>query len=207
MPVARNGNPDDEFYSEPTQYANYGGSGGQAYSALPEEQTAYSPDPDYGHPTDYGYPTDYGHAPVPEPPAPWYRKPAALVGLGAWPRSSWPWSSTRWCNWPAVRRAPRRPPPHAPNEPSASVAPGPAPGGTQTVTESPSRRPRPRRDHRGADHHDRSPTTTTTTAPPSVSTSTVTETQTVSPTRTFPTSCRRFPRPGNGGSGGDGGGQ
>ena len=39
--MARNGNPDDEYYGEPTQYADYSGSGGQAYS----EPTQYG---DYG---------------------------------------------------------------------------------------------------------------------------------------------------------------
>ena len=206
MPVARNGDPDDEFYSEPTQYANYGGSGGQAYSELPEEQTAYT-QPDYGYPTDYGHPADYGHAPAPEPATPWYRKPAPLVGLGALAAvilvlavyavvqlaggssSTTPTTTT------------------APNEPSASVAPGPAPDGTQTVTESPSATEAPA-ETTEAPSTTSEPATETTTAPPSVSTSTVTETQTVRPTRTFPTQLPTFfPRPGNGGSGGDGGGQ
>ncbi|HEX5143991.1 MAG TPA: hypothetical protein VFW21_08990 [Mycobacterium sp.] len=73
--MARNGNPDDEFYSDPTQAANYSelGSSGQAYSEVP-------PQPDYT--SGYNYPTgDYPTEPVPAEP--WYRKPAALVGLGA----------------------------------------------------------------------------------------------------------------------------
>ena len=57
MPVARYGPPDDpNYYSdgEPTAYAaNYG----DGYGQQP------------GQP--------------PEPPVPWYRKPAALVGFGA----------------------------------------------------------------------------------------------------------------------------
>ncbi len=67
--MARDGSPDDPNYSEsdPTQYANYGGTGGHAYSEY--QQSGYGP------------PTGYGQAPPPEP-TPWYRKPAALVGLG-----------------------------------------------------------------------------------------------------------------------------
>lgn len=196
MPVARNGDPDDEFYSEPTQYANYGGSGGQAYSELPAEQTGY-PQPDYGHPT------DYGHAPAPEPPAPWYRKPGPLVGLGALAAVI-----LALAIYAVVQLAGgssgTSPTTTGPNDPSASVAPEPAPGGTQTVTESPSATE--------ATETTEAPSTTseaateTTTAPPSVSTSTVTETQTVRPTRTFPTTLPTlFPRPGNGGDGGGAG--
>lgn len=61
--MARQDNPDNYSENEPTQYADYGGSGGQAYS----EYTNAGP----GH-----YP-----APVP-PPTPWFQRPAALVGLG-----------------------------------------------------------------------------------------------------------------------------
>ena len=73
--MARNGSPDDPSNysdSEPTQYANYGGTGGEAYSEV-EPAVAFGP------PT--GYETGPGSYP-PEPPTPWYRKPAGLVGLG-----------------------------------------------------------------------------------------------------------------------------
>ena len=196
MPVARNGDPDDEFYSEPTQYANYGGSGGQAYSELPEEQTAYT-QPDY--PADYGQPTDYGRAPAPEPPAPWYRKPAPLVGLGALAAVI-----LALAVYAVVQLAggssSTTPTTTTPGAPPASVAPAPAPGETQTVTESPSATDAPTETTEATTAEQ---TTETTTAPPSVSTSTVTETQTVTPTRTFPTTLPTlFPRPGNGGNGG-----
>ena len=73
--MARNGFPDDPGdypENEPTQYANYGGTGGQAYS-------------EYGPPTGYqpaptGY-VEYQAPPTP-PPAPWHQRPAVLVGLG-----------------------------------------------------------------------------------------------------------------------------
>ena len=77
--MARNGFPDnpgdypqDDYpASDPTQYANYGGTGGEAYS-------------EYGPPT--GYPSPTGRTarypdPVP-PPTPWFQRPAALIGLG-----------------------------------------------------------------------------------------------------------------------------
>jgi hypothetical protein len=72
--VARSGYPDDpDNYpeSDPTQYANYGATGGEAYS-------------EYGHPTGYSPSPITGRYPdaVP-PPTPWYQRPAALVGLGA----------------------------------------------------------------------------------------------------------------------------
>ena len=69
--MARDGSPDDPNNysdSDPTQYANYGGTGGEAYS-------------DYQQ-SGYGAPTGYGDYPPPPEPTPWYRKPAALVGLG-----------------------------------------------------------------------------------------------------------------------------
>jgi hypothetical protein len=74
--VARNGFPDnpgdypqDDYpASDPTQYANYGGTGGAAYS-------------EYGPPT--GYPGTAGRYPDPvPPPTPWFQRPAALIGLG-----------------------------------------------------------------------------------------------------------------------------
>jgi hypothetical protein len=77
--VARNGFPDnpgdypqDDYpASDPTQYANYGGTGGAAYS-------------EYGPPTGYpgtAGPTERYPDPVP-PPTPWFQRPAALIGLG-----------------------------------------------------------------------------------------------------------------------------
>ena len=51
--MARDGYPDDPNYSDsdPTQYANYGSTGGEAYS-------------DY-HQSGYRPPTGYGQAPPP----------------------------------------------------------------------------------------------------------------------------------------------
>ena len=72
--MARNGfpdSPDDYPASDPTQYANYGGTGGAAYS-------------EYGPPTGYpgtAGPTERYPDPVP-PPTPWFQRPAALIGLG-----------------------------------------------------------------------------------------------------------------------------
>jgi hypothetical protein len=67
--MTRSGPPDDpndpNYYSdsEPTAYANYGTGGyaEQGYPGEPTQQAAYPP----------------------EPETPWYRKPAALVALGA----------------------------------------------------------------------------------------------------------------------------
>lgn len=70
--MARNGfpdNPDDFSEGDPTQYANYGGTTGEAYS-------------EYGPPT--GYPAPTGPTvryPDPVPP-PWFQRPAGLIGLG-----------------------------------------------------------------------------------------------------------------------------
>lgn len=64
--MARNGFPDDpNNYSEgdPTQYADFGGTGGEAYSEYPPQ-------------------TGYGQYPA-EPPLPaWHHRPAVLIGLG-----------------------------------------------------------------------------------------------------------------------------
>lgn len=203
MPVARNGDQDDEFYSEPTQYANYGGSGGQAYSEVPNQ-------PEYtGYQTGYETEPVTGHAPTPPPETPWYRKPAALLGLGALAAlvialliyaviqlaggSSSTTETTTTTTTPSTT--------------SESVAP--APGVTETVTQPP------------AETSEASPTetvtetpttttteapvetTTTTTTPPSASTVTETQTQTetVTQSRTLPTLPTLFPRPGNGGGG------
>lgn len=73
--MARTGSPDDpNNYSDadPTQYANYGGTGGEAYSEydVPGYQ---QPPPGYQQPTGYGQ--------HPPPPA-WHQRPAVLVGLG-----------------------------------------------------------------------------------------------------------------------------
>jgi hypothetical protein len=86
--VARNGNPDDpDNYpeSDPTQYADYGGSGGQAYSEVGPAQP-----PVYGQPTGYdpaakGYAPQTGYGPYPgaEAGPAWHHRPAVLIGLGA----------------------------------------------------------------------------------------------------------------------------
>lgn len=77
--MARGDYPDEPGdYSDPTQYANYGGTGGEAYS-------------EYGPPT--GYPASSGAPVLPPPtggypagdppPTPWQQRPAVLIGLGA----------------------------------------------------------------------------------------------------------------------------
>lgn len=79
--------PNDYSDGDPTQYANYGGQGpgNQAYGDQGYGNQAYG---DQGYGTE-GYGTQgYGEQPTqqfaPEPPEqPWYRTPAALVGLGA----------------------------------------------------------------------------------------------------------------------------
>ncbi|MCV7080847.1 hypothetical protein, partial [Mycolicibacterium insubricum] len=92
-----NGYPDDPdnaptqygSYSEPTQAASYGdatqaadyGAGGQAYSEYTEPNTAgYDAGYDSGYGADYGAPTEANPAPESQP---WFRKPAALVAIGA----------------------------------------------------------------------------------------------------------------------------
>lgn len=65
--MARNGSPEDPN-NDPTQYANYGGSSGQAYSDYTHDQP--------GH----GQPIPSNH--VPPAPSTWHRQPAVLIGLG-----------------------------------------------------------------------------------------------------------------------------
>ena len=187
--MSRDGFPDDPNYSDsdPTQYANFGGTGGEAYSEY--QQSGYGPQ------------TGYGQAPPPDP-TPWHRKPAALVGLGVLtaivlallvyavvkftgnsgssPAGTSTTSSTSSGATPS----------------EAPVAPGPG-GTTQTVTESPST------SAEAPTTTTEAPTTTTTTAAPSTSTSTSvstsvsTVTETVTTTqRVLPTLPTLFPRPG-----------
>lgn len=77
--MARNGFPDEENNhsdGDPTQYGNYGGTPGQAYS---EYGTSGWDQPPTGYPPQPGY----GGYPAPEPPAPtWHHRPAVLIGLG-----------------------------------------------------------------------------------------------------------------------------
>lgn len=84
--MARNGYPDDPDYSsgnyseaEPTQYANYGGTSGEAYSEY--GPPADYPPPGYTAPTAPVAGTGRHPAAVP-PPTPWNQRPAVLVGLG-----------------------------------------------------------------------------------------------------------------------------
>ncbi|WP_245906685.1 hypothetical protein [Mycolicibacterium palauense] len=194
--MARNDNPDDDIYGEPTQYANYGGSGGQAYSEVPQ-QPDYT---EYGA-GGYGYPSDYPQ-PGGEPPTPWYQKPAALVGLGAvgvvvvaliiYAIVSLAGGSSDTTDTTTT----------TPTTTEAGEAPAPVPGETQTVTETAPGSPTT--SEAAPTTTTEAPTTTTTeptttTPSPSVSTSTVTETVTQSPTRTWPTLPTLFPRPGDGG--------
>lgn len=192
--MARNGSPDDSPYSDgdPTQYANYGGTSGAAYSEY------YEPGPG-------PYPGQY---PAPEPPDPWYRRPAALVGLGALTAvllallvyavvkfaggdSSGPAGTSTTTSAPATATT------------SAQVAPAPGPA-TETVTQSPATTAMTTT---AAATTTETPTTTTTTAPPTstststtVSTSVSTVTETVTTTQrvlpTLPTPPTLFPRPG-----------
>ncbi|OYN81278.1 hypothetical protein [Mycolicibacterium sphagni] len=193
--MARDGSPDPSNYSDsdPTQYANYGGSGGEAYSEFQQ--------------ADYAAPTGYGGYPPPEP-TPWYRKPAALVGFGvltaivlallvyavvkftgsngsgpAGTSTTSPTTSTSAGTSAATS---------APGAPQAPV--------TQTVTESPTATS----EAPATTTTTEAPVTTTTTEPStstststSVSTSVSTVTQTVT-TRERPTLPNLFPRP-NGG--------
>ncbi|MGY4710938.1 hypothetical protein ACXDF8_15475 [Mycolicibacterium sp. CBM1] len=195
--MARDGTPDPSNYSDsdPTQYANLGGAGGEAYS-------------DYQQP-DYGQPTSYGQYPPPEP-TPWYRKPAALVGLGVLTAivlaflvyavvkftgsggSSPAGTSTSSTTSATSSTA-------GSDGGTASVVTEPG-GTTQTVTQSPSETATTSETPTTTTE---SPTTTTTTEAPSTSTSTsvATSTSTVTETitttqRVLPTLPNLFPRPG-----------
>lgn len=188
--MARDGSPDDPNNysdSDPTQYANYGGTGGEAYS-------------DYQR-SEYGPPTGYGAYPPPEP-TPWYRKPAALVGLGVLTAiilallvyAIVKFTGSGGSN-PTTTTTTTTPTTSTTAATSASVAP--PPGVTQTVTESPTATQAP-------STTSETPVTTTTEAPSTststststtVSTSVSTVTETVTTTQrvlpTFP-----LPRPG-----------
>jgi hypothetical protein len=189
--VARDGSNDpDKSDSDPTQYANYGGTGGEAYSDY--QQTGYEPQ------------TGYGDHPPPEP-TPWYRKPVALVGLGVLTAvimaflvyavvkftgsgGSSPAGTTTTSPSTSTTAAT-----------SASVAPEPG-GTTQTVTQSPT----------ATTPTSEAPTTTTTESPvtttteaPSTSTSTSISTSVSTVTETVTTTQRvlptfTLPRPGGG---------
>lgn len=179
--MARNGNPDDDFYNEPTQYSDYGSTGGQAYSEY-QQQSGYPAD-------NYGYPADQPTAP--RSPEPWYRKPAGLIGLGAAgvviaalviyaivslmgkPADTAPTGTTSSTT--------------APNEEAPAGGGSPEPGGTETVTVAPTTEA-PATTTEAPATTSQTPTTT---PPPTVSTSTVTETVTQSRTRPTWT----FPRP------------
>ncbi len=209
--MARNDNS-DEFYSDPTQAANYGGgTGGQAYSEVPPEQ--HQPPADYGYQTggyQSGYPDDYqtGYAAPPEPPTPWYRKPGALVALGALAAvilalaiyaivqlaggSSTPTGETTTTTTTTTTT-------EAPTETGDPQVPAPAPvpDETVTITQTPTEAPPPETttEEPTTTIEEPTETTTTTEAPP---TETVTETETVRPTWTRPTLPTLFPRPGGG---------
>lgn len=96
--MASNGYPDDPnnySESEPTQYANFGGTGGEAYSEYEPPSGGYQSGgyQSGGYPDPTGYPPYTGPAPqapttggYPAPviptAAPWHQRPAVLVGLG-----------------------------------------------------------------------------------------------------------------------------
>ncbi len=190
------GNPDDNAddiygeptqsadYGEPTQYADYGGSGGRAYSEVPD-QTGYR---EYA--SDQYYPSDYatGYAP---PPIPWYRKPAALVGLGALGVVIFALFVYAIISLSGSSSTTETPTPQT-TPTTAGDAPAVAPGEPQTVAPTATQ-------ETATETVTGEPTTETvtaeptTTAPPEVSTSTVTQTETVteSSTRNWPT---LFPR-------------
>lgn len=175
--MARDGYPDDPNNysdSDPTQYANYGGTGGEAYSDYQQ--------PGYDQPG-YGQPTGYGQVPEPEPPTPWHRKPVALIGLGvltAVVLAFLVYAVVKFTSGdsssPAVTST-TTPTSSVDTSSSASVAPGPG-GTTQTVTESPST------STETPTTTTETPTTTTTTQTPSTSTSTTTSTSTSTSTST-----------------------
>ncbi len=83
--MARNGYPDDPDYSDsdPTQYADFGGSGGQAYSEY--DTGGYNQPPMYDQPPTGSYPPPTGHGQYPAAPAApiWHQRPAVLIALGA----------------------------------------------------------------------------------------------------------------------------
>ena len=198
--MARNGFPDDPHEysdSDPTQYADFGGSGGQAYS----EYSA----PAYNEPST-AYPPPTGYGPVAEPPLPaWHHRPAVLIGLGVLtaallalliyaivsftnagssttPAVTSPATTATTSSAPATSQAP---PPGSTIEseapaPSSSQAPAPA---TVTTTDTPTTTAQP---------------TTTTDAPtPSTVTSVTTSVTTVTETTTkprWPTIPRPTPR-------------
>lgn len=145
--MARNDDENNYSESDPTQYANYGGAGGEAYSEY--DSAAYSTGP-----------TGYGQAPLP-PRKPWHQKPAVLVALGVLSAtilallvfavvkfvgsdSSKPTPAGTTATSSATSSAESAAPTTtvAPSEPSTtqSAAPAPAPT-TQTVTVSPTEAP------------------------------------------------------------------
>ncbi|MGV1087551.1 MAG: hypothetical protein ACOYBX_06180 [Mycobacterium sp.] len=169
--MARN---DDYSESDPTQYANYGGTGGEAYSEY--DSPAYSTGP-----------TGYGQTPPP-PRRPWHQKPAVLVALGVLSAailallvfavvkfvgsdSSTPAGTTSTSSVTTSSAAPAPATTESPSEPSTtqSAAPAPAPT-TQTVTVSPTETP------------------TTTVAPTTTTTAAPVTTTTVAPTPSTTTS-------------------
>jgi outer membrane biosynthesis protein TonB len=197
--VARDGNPDDDFYGEPTQYANYGGgdSGAEAYSEYSPPQPQFA--------ADYGYQT----GPALPHQQPWYRKPASLVALGALgvvmaalvvyaivsmvgrSPSSTPTGTTTAI--PTARPAPATGEATETPAPQAPAPPPPPPAHTETVTVSPTEATTPATTP-APTTTTAEPTTTnapTTTVAPSVSTVTETVTQT-RPRPLWPT---LFPRP------------
>jgi len=193
--VARDGSPDDPNNypdSEPTQYANYGGTGGEAYSEYQQ--------PDYG--ASGGFPFQGGQYPAPEPPTPWYRRPAALVGLGvltALALTLLVYAVVKFTTSNGTGPAgTSTTPPTSPGETtSAQQTVAPAPGGTtQTVTVSPT--------PTSAEETTTEAPETTTTEEPSTSTSTTvstsvsTVTETVTTTRRVLPTLPIFPRPDDG---------
>ncbi|MBB3604920.1 hypothetical protein FHT40_004604 [Mycolicibacterium sp. BK556] len=191
--MARDGSDDPNNYSdsEPTQYANYGGTGGEAYS-------------DYQQ-SEYAAPTGYGDYPPPPEPTPWYKKPAALVGLGVLTAvilALLVYAIVKFTG--SGGSSPATTTTTAPTTSTSAVTSAtvaPEPGVTQTVTESPATTSEAPTTTTTTE----APTTTTTTEAPSTSTSTststtvstsvstVTETVTTTRERLLPT--LPFPRP------------
>lgn len=191
MRVARNEDPGNYSESDPTQYANYGGTSGEAYS-------------EYGSAVQPTTPTGYGQTPPPPRP-PWHQKPAVLVGLGVLTAAILAllvYAVVKFVGsdstTPAVTSTTSSTPATTSSAPSSTqtAAPAPAPT-TETVTVSPTAPSTTTITPTTTAAPVTTTTTTTTTPAPtttttiSTSVTTVTETTTKRPWPTIPT----FPSP------------
>lgn len=187
--MARNGYPDDpNNYSEgdPTQYANYGGTGGQAYSEYAE--SGYDQPP-----TGYQPQTGYGSYPAPEPPGPsWHQRPAVLVGLGVLTAALLAllvyaivsFTNAGSSTTPAVSSTSTTAP--TSSAPSTSAAPPPPAPNTQTAAPSSSEAPAPTTVTTTVTPTTTAPPTTSEAPSPTTVTSVTTSVTTVTETTTKP---------------------